>query len=748
MIVLVALILFGQQGNLHTSFYTFHKIGSYSVSDLYVNYRLYRYDVRFTLEKRHDDFGLKSISLEIDSLLGSNRLILGERPYSINSPLSTTLNLWGLTFLSRNADIFFGKTEDLTSSLPPTFLHNKYTIGAKIKKNITYRTPIEITMLRKHDDSLNIAINNSLGINTRTSYGDRILLGTQLWSCLSDSGFGSSFALNGRYVTQRLGGNFYFRRVFQNYVTPSNQLAQSGNWFQMHTYETPLEWIYFGQDISYSSLYNLGLGANTKMQKYPWPAFGYGINFSTRNEIFTQQLHTNWRYKKYSVTSNYSWSNTHRNLTIQMSQELHKFRFWSNVHLRRDDVTTLQFGGIYSFSHALQAKNYYNFSWDNNNTKNSIGAELSLRLGMRTTMHCTYERLHYTGASDHFVSLSMTNSLALDKTGLSFIGGRVFMDRNENGRFDNEDSVITDIEVILDGKQIANTDNAGRYLFSFITDGPHTVDLNLGCIPAEIGTENKRKTVTTRLLSKTEADFALGELGIIEGYVYYDSNHNGKRDGGEQGVPNVVLQMNGYITTTDKQGKYRFANLSPGTYLFEIKVIPPNTILIQPPVTQIHIKQAEKISNYNIMLVDKDRPVKKKVFGEDNIVELVQTYTKAAKSYTAAGKYTDALASWQNVLKLKPDSKEAKQAIADLNKKMIPPTKKEVKPVKKEVKPEKKLTREEIEKLFEKGTIYFIAERYDKALALFNQVLKHDPKHTGARDYKKRTEVRMKLLEE
>jgi tetratricopeptide (TPR) repeat protein len=148
------------------------------------------------------------------------------------------------------------------------------------------------------------------------------------------------------------------------------------------------------------------------------------------------------------------------------------------------------------------------------------------------------------------------------------------------------------------------------------------------------------------------------------------------------------------------------------------------------------------------MLVDKDRPVKKKVFGEDNIVELVQTYTESAKSYTAAGKYTDALASWQKVLKLKPDSKEAKQAIADLNKKMIPPTKKEAKPVKKEEKPEKKLTREEIEKLFEKGTIYFIAERYDKALALFNQVLKHDPKHTGARDYKKRTEVRMKLFEE
>ena len=122
---LVLIVILSANGLVNTSFYTYHKIGAYSISDLYVNYVLQRYDFRLALEKRENEFGLKSITLEIDSIADNWRLALGEKPYHVRAPASTNLNLWGLTMMSRGADVFIGKIRDYTTSLPPTFNDNR-----------------------------------------------------------------------------------------------------------------------------------------------------------------------------------------------------------------------------------------------------------------------------------------------------------------------------------------------------------------------------------------------------------------------------------------------------------------------------------------------------------------------------------------------------------------------------------------------------------------------------------------------
>jgi hypothetical protein len=48
--------------------------------------------------------------------------------------------------------------------------------------------------------------------------------------------------------------------------------------------------------------------------------------------------------------------------------------------------------------------------------------------------------------------------------------------------------------------------------------------------------------------------------------------------------------------------------------------------------------------------------------------------------------------------------------------------------------------------LYKKGVTNFTAEKYSDALKIFNQVLAYNPNHTGAKDYKKRTEARLKVL--
>jgi len=128
--------------------------------------------------------------------------------------------------------------------------------------------------------------------------------------------------------------------------------------------------------------------------------------------------------------------------------------------------------------------------------------------------------------------------------------------------------------------------------------------------------------------------------------------------------------------------------------------------------------------------------------------ELIAAYAAEARSRTQAKNLAKAIESWQNVLKLDPANAEAKTAIASLQKQISavkPPTKPPVTPTKPPVTPTKP-TVAEIEALYNKGINYFTAEKYDDALKSFNQVLALDPAHAGAKNYKKRTEARIKAL--
>ncbi|MGQ9535469.1 MAG: hypothetical protein ACUVTF_09635, partial [bacterium] len=123
----ILFLIISPGSRLSTSFYTYHKLGGYSISDFYLNYDISRYNMRMVLEKRQALFGLKSFGIEIDSVLKDYRLVIGEKPYYLNAPIGASLNLWGITLSSQNIVLLLGKTKDPTSVLPLTFYYNNYT---------------------------------------------------------------------------------------------------------------------------------------------------------------------------------------------------------------------------------------------------------------------------------------------------------------------------------------------------------------------------------------------------------------------------------------------------------------------------------------------------------------------------------------------------------------------------------------------------------------------------------------------
>jgi serine-aspartate repeat-containing protein C/D/E len=70
-------------------------------------------------------------------------------------------------------------------------------------------------------------------------------------------------------------------------------------------------------------------------------------------------------------------------------------------------------------------------------------------------------------------------------------------------------------------------------------------------------------------------DFAEAQTAALSGFVYLDSNNDGVRDPGEDGIPNVRVQLvsintiaaqSTLVMSTDDDGSYSFPDLSPGSY--------------------------------------------------------------------------------------------------------------------------------------------------------------------------------------
>jgi tetratricopeptide (TPR) repeat protein len=126
--------------------------------------------------------------------------------------------------------------------------------------------------------------------------------------------------------------------------------------------------------------------------------------------------------------------------------------------------------------------------------------------------------------------------------------------------------------------------------------------------------------------------------------------------------------------------------------------------------------------------------------------QLIDYYSSEARKSAQAKEYDKAIESWQKVLVLDPNHVTANAAIADLKQLQTAAAKPPAKPQKPAEPSKPKVTEAQIDALYKKGVSLFTNARYDEALDVFKQVLALDPNHTGAKEYRKRTEARIAIL--
>jgi len=180
---------------------------------------------------------------------------------------------------------------------------------------------------------------------------------------------------------------------------------------------------------------------------------------------------------------------------------------------------------------------------------------------------------------------------------MSAISGQVYNDINDNGLLDTGEAGIAGVTVYVDVGDThsyvitdphTTTDVNGNYSIGSLADGNYIIRQipPTGALQTDpTGNAGQHETIAgADVTGANFGDFTPSTVFSISGTVYNDTNDDGTLDNGEHGIAGVtvyidanddhILENTELHTTTDANGNYSFASLTPGIYI--LRQVQPN----------------------------------------------------------------------------------------------------------------------------------------------------------------------------
>ncbi|MBI1939423.1 MAG: T9SS type A sorting domain-containing protein [Ignavibacteriales bacterium] len=201
------------------------------------------------------------------------------------------------------------------------------------------------------------------------------------------------------------------------------------------------------------------------------------------------------------------------------------------------------------------------------------------KTGWRQTKPSSITYTLEVGNGDNFTGIDFGNFEDPTVT-LGSICGMKFNDLNGDGRKQDNEPAIPNWTINLSGTidLSTTTDSRGNFCFENLRFGRYTVsEANRdGWIPTAPSTgsytvELSEDQNPDNLYFGNKVDTTV-TLGSICGMKFLDKNGNGRKDFGEYGIANWQINLGGPVdrsVKTDKEGKYCFDDLTPGTYIIK-----------------------------------------------------------------------------------------------------------------------------------------------------------------------------------
>jgi len=193
---------------------------------------------------------------------------------------------------------------------------------------------------------------------------------------------------------------------------------------------------------------------------------------------------------------------------------------------------------------------------------------LDLGAGASVTTSAPYDRLVWSVNASWTLHL---DALSRRQGGLGLRGrvtGVVYLDKNYDGKHDEEEPGLPDVAVTVDGSRTVRTDADGRYRLGGLTVGSHTLSFDRGEMHALGATERQLDVQATR---SDEEDLGLTWGGRVQGLLYVDLHDNDIYDNGDFTVPveEVLLRDTRDVVVARlpaPDGRFAFSGLEAGDY--------------------------------------------------------------------------------------------------------------------------------------------------------------------------------------
>jgi hypothetical protein len=165
------------------------------------------------------------------------------------------------------------------------------------------------------------------------------------------------------------------------------------------------------------------------------------------------------------------------------------------------------------------------------------------------------------------------------ETPRAFVSGRVFLDLNGNGLYDDGEPTVADISVKLDNR-IVTSDEDGFFVFENIEHGEFILSFDLYSLPAVYTPVFEPRLLVVDEMSSVSVDMPLMIYGSVDGFVFIDFNKNGIFDRDDIPLDFAQVLLNGSKNTlTNGSGRFIFDHIPLGTATLSVdpESLPPNT---------------------------------------------------------------------------------------------------------------------------------------------------------------------------
>jgi hypothetical protein len=175
------------------------------------------------------------------------------------------------------------------------------------------------------------------------------------------------------------------------------------------------------------------------------------------------------------------------------------------------------------------------------------------------------------------------------------IEGRVFRDNNVNGAFNFGEQGLVGLRVRLDDGEVAETDEQGRYKFTAVSQGEHTVTFALTQFAEPVRMTTKNQATVDLIRQRIGVvDFGVVDFARVTGSVFNDLRFEGTRPVDAKGLAGVHLMLDDgkrrRTIVAQDTGDFEVDDVTPGDYMISVdaSTLPANYTLPQDTFT-LHV---------------------------------------------------------------------------------------------------------------------------------------------------------------